>query len=1068
MGNGSFYHKKIPEKIHTILTVLLLVFGIIAIRLWFLSSIEHDKKVAAAKKPQHRVVYDRVERGRIVDRFGIPLAKNTVQYRLSILYSKIAQLPRWSWKKEGRKRIKTFVRKEHITKLSILLGNILNRSAEEIEDLIHSKAAVMGGAPYILQENITEEQFFRLKMLEVSYPGILAEYQAKRVYPQGKVGCGVVGYLGSISQEEYDSLCSELKNLREIVLPYEELDSSQGFACPFSLEDTKKKIAFLEEKASRMTDPVGKAGIEAQFDTELRGKSGKSIYLTDRKGKKLREVEFMYPAVGAEDLQLTISFELQQFAEQLLIENEPRELMECLQPEANKQLSWIKGGAIVVMKPDGQILALASYPRFDPNDFIKTGDKNEDEKKEQKILKWLEHPLFFQRVWDGFYPLERETYPTLAEERIWLSWSEYLRFLMPEHSSVRENFIFFSHIKDALAVQKHFYQMIELFSGDIFVTPSQIIDTIYPENRIGHRKTIKQQEFLSTRLEEQQQKIDSIKKKLTPYFLRLAFNGDKLLFVDLCRLMIDASVSENLASQIEAHTLDQERQLQRAKVQVEETLKSILYLNFSEKIFSEWRKTHFTKFLEEKREQEKIEKRWATPYIDYLNQEKKRQFDAFWLQAKEPMLLYLLMGKKIASNQNYEWLDPWLDTIKSKQCDANWLNHYFILQQSLQEIQPTCWSSYLLTLRSFEELNHELYGYYSFLRKRIGPQLGKDLAAAFYPLNGFSFMRSYAYRQAMVPGSIFKLISGYEALKQKYLQLGGRGISYAKLNPLTIIDDKHRSAKAAGKWNVGFYLDGTSIPMHYKGGRLPRSEHSGIGKIDLLAALETSSNPYFALVAAFHLDDPEDLCNAARLFGYGSKTGIELPGEYAGHIPDDISYNRTGLYAMAIGQHSLTATPLQTATMLAVLANRGEQVTPTLLKNRPKVLQSQQIFMPKEISDTLILALKKVVVGEKGTARFLKNQFSHDWLENLVGKTSTAEDTQKVRMDSAKSVQKVQHIAFGSIYFDPNCPPLTTPKLICMVYLRHGKYGRLAAPLAAKVIQKWEEIEKRMEQEKRI
>lgn len=1055
MRKWSSNQKKIPEKIHSILTVLLFLFGIIFIRLWFLTSIEHDKKVVAAKKPQHRVVYDRVERGQIVDRFGIPLAKNKVQYRLSILYSKIAQLPRWSWKKEGDKRIKTFVRKEHVTKLSILLGRILDRPAAEIEDLIHSKAAIMGGAPYVLQDPISEEQFFRLKMLEVTYPGILAEYKAKRVYPQGKVGCGVIGYLGAINEQEYEALCSELKNLREIVLPYEELDSSQGFACPFSLEETKKRIAFLEEKASRMSEPLGKAGVEAEFDAELRGKSGKSIYLTDRKGKKIKEVEFVYPALGAEDLQLTLSYELQQFAEQLLIENEPRELMELLHPEANAQLSWIKGGAIVVMKPDGQILALASHPRFDPNDFIKTGGK-EVEKKEGQILKWLENPLFFQKVWDGFCPLEREVFhEAIEEEKLWLGWAEYLQFLVPERSPVRENFTLFSHVKDCFFVQKYLTEILEIFSSEEnLVTASQVLDTIYPDHKIGHRILIKQQEFITACYEEQKQTIEALKKKLSPYFSKLSYNGDKLLFTDLCRLLVDGSrISEGLLLQIEKHSLEKERTIQRAKVQVEAALRTQIFAYFSEVVFPEWRKEQFAQFLEEKRQTEKEKQQWARPYIDYLNEEKNRQFALFWDSVKNPLLIYFLTKKKIKADLCYESIDPWIQEFSSKE-------HYLVLQAALYVIPITYWTAYLSTLRSFDELERPLLGSYSFLRKSSDVQLEKDLASAFYPLNGFSYMRSYAYRQAMVPGSIFKLISGYEALKQKYLQLGGRSVSYAKLNPLTMIDDKHRSAKAAGKWNVGFYLDGTSIPMHYKGGRLPRSEHSGIGKIDLLTALETSSNPYFSLVAAFHLDDPEDLCTAARLFGFGSKTGIELPGEYAGHIPDDIAYNRTGLYAMAIGQHSLTATPLQTAGMLGLLANRGEHVAPTLLKNKPPSY-GMQIFMPKEIVDTLLLALKKVVVGEKGTARFLKHQFSQEWLENLVGKTSTAEEMQKVRMDSAKSIQKVQHIAFGSIYFDPNYPPLKEPKLICMVYLRHGKYGRLAAPLAAKMIQKWEEIEKR-------
>src|SRR5207237_1155673 len=77
--------------------------------------------------------------------------------------------------------------------------------------------------------------------------------------------------------------------------------------------------------------------------------------------------------------------------------------------------------------------------------------------------------------------------------------------------------------------------------------------------------------------------------------------------------------------------------------------------------------------------------------------------------------------------------------------------------------------------------------------------------------------------------------------------------------------------------------------------------------------------------------DPDDLNRAARLFGFGEKTGIELPGETAGHLPNDLATNRTGLYSFAIGQHTLLTTPLQSALMLASLVNGGAMVKPKLV-----------------------------------------------------------------------------------------------------------------------------------------
>ena len=98
-----------------------------------------------------------------------------------------------------------------------------------------------------------------------------------------------------------------------------------------------------------------------------------------------------------------------------------------------------------------------------------------------------------------------------------------------------------------------------------------------------------------------------------------------------------------------------------------------------------------------------------------------------------------------------------------------------------------------------------------------------------------------------------------------------------------------------------------------------------------MRAIETSSNPYFSLLAAEYLKDPEDLIRAAKEFGYGEKTKITLPGEIAGNVPQDVVTNRTGLYATAIGQHTLVTTPLQTALMLGAIANGGKLLEPKIV-----------------------------------------------------------------------------------------------------------------------------------------
>src|SRR5690606_26036249 len=151
----------------------------------------------------------------------------------------------------------------------------------------------------------------------------------------------------------------------------------------------------------------------------------------------------------------------------------------------------------------------------------------------------------------------------------------------------------------------------------------------------------------------------------------------------------------------------------------------------------------------------------------------------------------------------------------------------------------------------------------------------------------------------------------------RYKSLGGRIASPASLNPLEIVDEFQKEGKEE---YVGFHLNGKPIPRFYKGGRLPRSLSKNLGKMDIALAIEKSSNPYFALLAGDVLKDPEDLTKAAKLFSFGSKTGIELMHEISGNVPDDVVEDKTSLYFLSIGQGSLVVTPLQTAVMLSTIA----------------------------------------------------------------------------------------------------------------------------------------------------
>lgn len=1011
----------IAQKSARVLGVILLSFLAIVARVWHLGVIQREEKVREAQKPQQRTILLKADRGTICDRFHIPIATNRICYNAAIYYGQIAQIPTISWKSDSQgKSTKIFARKEYIRDLSDILAKTLNLDASRIEDLIHAKAALFPHVPFIIKAGITENEHYRLRMLEREWPGIHAEATSTRFYPLGKTACQVLGTMGAISQKEYLTIAQEISELQTKV---DLLDPT---------ESDMQRLAELKEKAYAINDLVGKTGIEAQFEEELRGYFGKKTFEVDQKGRFVRELSGR-EAIPGKQIVLSISSELQQFAESLLSQDEKTRDGRSwgLDPidktkKAQKQ-PWIKGGAIVAIDPKtGEVLAIASYPRFDPNDFIPTGNTLFREGRSRQINRWFENERFIASVWDGHEPLVRERGRTFQEESQPLTWDFYLDLVLPKESPLRAFFTRYDDLKGAIQIQEDYESML-YFSHSHLPVPSDI-----------------------------QKRLDAIHLSLQ----------DKCFAVDILRTAIYApAFSDALVAQIGSMKISTYRSLCQAFQRLEAQLKQKASEEFRKTEFQAWRAAHQKEFLAEKRKKEKEEKTYARPYLDYLDQMQQEIFHSFWNVKR----LYICL-------QNIE-NEPLLHDLATR-------------------LGPDLMGEFLRTFRNYSSLNRPLLGKYKTLRNRKKEQKEKDLAAAFYPLGGFGFGRSFAFQSGVPQGSIFKLVTAYEGLRQG--------------KQLTLVDELSQQG-------VAYALNGALYPRFYKGGRLPRSAASHIGKIDLLGALEQTSNPYFSILAGDHFSDPEDLAQAARLFGFGEKTGIELPTEVRGHLPTDLKTNRTGLYSMAIGQHTLLTTPLQTALMLGTIANGGQLLKPKLVKEaiglapdrhpldafaaptyfakdelsaigisfplftaiqslsplemataKPVEIR-RTIPMEPRIRSFLLEGMDRAVWGPKGSARpsaikgLLSNPLlTHDYLalqHQMVGKTGTAELLCNFSLNPSSLPQLYKHIWFGSIAFTDTHH--NDPELIVVVFLRYGDAGKEAAPLAAQVIHKWREIKKK-------
>lgn len=980
-------------KIQRVLSLFLLAFLAIILRVWHLGVIQREEKLLEAQKPQARTLLVRADRGIICDRFRIPMALNRISYNAAIYYAQIAEIPTVEWKEN----LKIYARKEYIRNLSEVLGKTLQLDPERIEDLIHSKAALFPHVPFIIKASLTEEEHYRLRMLEKDWPGISSEIASVRSYPLGKTGCNLIGTMGAINQKEYAKAGSELREL-------------QVAADLFECADLQR-LQELKEKAYSINDLVGKTGIEAQFESDLRGFFGKKTFEVDQKGRFVRELA-LKDAVPGKEVVLSISAELQEFAELLLAQSEktregrsfgfdPTDKTRKMQKQP-----WIKGGAIVALDPKtGEVLAMASHPRFDPNDFIFTAGSIFNDGKTRQVGRWLETEQFIGAVWDGLEEMKREGPKAFQEESVQLSWDLYLDLVLPKEGPLKSYFSRMDTVKSAIQLQEDMEAMLYFTDAHLPVPP------------------------------DLQKRLDAIPLSAQ----------DKLFAADLCRTAIYApAFTDELIQKMGGMKISEYRSLCQTFLRREAERKKNAEEEFHQGEWKEWRKKNQKEFLAEKRQLEKEKKTYARPYIDYLDRKEKELFKKHWEEKK--------------------WTQ----------------------EDALSR-----------TFRSFSQLKRPLLGKYKMLRSKKKEQTEKELASAFYPVGGFGFSRSYAYECSSPQGSIFKLVTAYEALRQG--------------KTLTLVDELSQQG-------VAYTLNRTLYPRFYKGGRLPRSANPNIGKIDLLAAIERTSNPYFSILAGDTFNHPEDLVEAAKCFGFGEQTGIELPREKRGNLPDDLAFNRTGLYSTAIGQHTLLTTPLQTAGMLAAIANGGKLLKPKLVKEvagltpdrhplraltaadsylakdelsaigipfplftaiQPRASVTElgerptevkwTIPMDEKIRAALLEGMDRVVSGVKGSARpgviraLISNPISmRDYLalqHQMVGKTGTAEIVCNFSRSPSSASQIYKYIWFGSISFTD--AKKTDPELVVVVFLRFGDAGKEAAPLAAQMIHKWREIKKR-------
>ncbi|MFZ9766066.1 MAG: penicillin-binding transpeptidase domain-containing protein [Ilumatobacteraceae bacterium] len=302
-------------------SIALALLTLLLARVWFLQAVTKEETDRVIAKVQSRTVKLVPERGRIFDVNGRVVADNK-RVLVAAIDRRIIEDP--------QDRLELFLR------LSGPLNTPLERLYERADDKRYDEFTEMP-----LAFDISEEQAaFIMERIE-DYPGVVVKEDWRRIYPYGAVGGHVLGYLGAIQ---------------------------------------KDSAAYYKSLGYDPNERVGLYGVELTYEVQLRGIPGFVRYEVDAVGRIKRVLERVEPQPG-NDLQLSIDFKMQQFAEQALetqlLVRQRNEAPQVMLPEGipdpqYEEVNYYKApaGSVVVMNHNsGEVVAMASYPRFDARWF---------------------------------------------------------------------------------------------------------------------------------------------------------------------------------------------------------------------------------------------------------------------------------------------------------------------------------------------------------------------------------------------------------------------------------------------------------------------------------------------------------------------------------------------------------------------------------------------------------------------------------------------------------------------------------------------------------------------------
>jgi penicillin-binding protein 2 len=306
-------------------------FLVLVAGLWRVQVLRGQRYSANEQAQSVRLVRVPAVRGRILDRHGLPLAENRPSYDLNLYLDELRPAFVWHYTNLVLPQFRARAgRRPNLAERAALqrharwlaYSNVVQRAAAVLGAPLPADADRFArhyvqnlALPLPVARNLSPAQVARFQERGLQVPGLDLEIEAVRHYPQGRLAAHVLGHLQRADEAENDP---------------EDL--------PFRY---------------RLRDWRGVAGLEGAFDADLRGRAGVKALRVDSMGYRHEET-VLQPIESGAGLVLALDAAVQAAAERALARAAPD----------------ARGAAVVLDVQDGDVLALASLPAFDPNQFL--------------------------------------------------------------------------------------------------------------------------------------------------------------------------------------------------------------------------------------------------------------------------------------------------------------------------------------------------------------------------------------------------------------------------------------------------------------------------------------------------------------------------------------------------------------------------------------------------------------------------------------------------------------------------------------------------------------------------